>query len=415
MLSKRIIACLDVRDGQVVKGINFEGLRSAGDPAELARRYNAEGHRRARHPRHHRHARAAARARRHDPRRRARALHSARRRRRHPDRRRCGGGGRRRRRQGEPEHRGARRSRRSSRRSPTATAARRSSSRSTRSATASGFAVYARSGQTAAGPRRGRVGARGRGARRRRDPADVDRSRRHQGRLRLRADGRRVARRVDSRHRVGRRRRARPLRRRLHDGRAPTPRWPRRSFTTPKRACASSSSTCSDAASRCDCESRSRVPTARDSRLQLPHADSLDRSQGRRGRAARPGRAARHQGRRRVPRGCERFERFPEGAGDRSRRRDGRGRQPRARPADRRRAAVPRRRRHPHGRARAQDMLAAGAQQVIAGSALFKDGQPDLEFAQRARRRRRRRTRHRRRRQPRRPRRHPRLEDARCR
>ncbi len=43
MLSKRIIACLDVRDGSVVKGINFEGLRRAGDPAELARRYNAEG------------------------------------------------------------------------------------------------------------------------------------------------------------------------------------------------------------------------------------------------------------------------------------------------------------------------------------------------------------------------------------
>src|SRR5436189_5524426 len=43
MLSKRIIACLDVRDGHVVKGINFEGLRTAGDPAELARRYNAEG------------------------------------------------------------------------------------------------------------------------------------------------------------------------------------------------------------------------------------------------------------------------------------------------------------------------------------------------------------------------------------
>src|SRR6266699_21343 len=43
MLSKRIIACLDVRDGQVVKGINFEGLRTAGDPAELAARYNAEG------------------------------------------------------------------------------------------------------------------------------------------------------------------------------------------------------------------------------------------------------------------------------------------------------------------------------------------------------------------------------------
>src|SRR6266516_1897506 len=43
MLSKRIIACLDVRDGQVVKGINFEGLRTAGDPADLARRYNVEG------------------------------------------------------------------------------------------------------------------------------------------------------------------------------------------------------------------------------------------------------------------------------------------------------------------------------------------------------------------------------------
>jgi imidazole glycerol-phosphate synthase subunit HisF len=43
VLSKRIIACLDVRNGQVVKGVNFESLRSAGDPAALARRYNAEG------------------------------------------------------------------------------------------------------------------------------------------------------------------------------------------------------------------------------------------------------------------------------------------------------------------------------------------------------------------------------------
>jgi len=43
VLSKRIIACLDVRDGKVVKGVNFEGLREAGDPAELARRYNVEG------------------------------------------------------------------------------------------------------------------------------------------------------------------------------------------------------------------------------------------------------------------------------------------------------------------------------------------------------------------------------------
>ena len=43
MLAKRIIACLDVRDGRVVKGVTFEGLRDAGDPAALARRYNVEG------------------------------------------------------------------------------------------------------------------------------------------------------------------------------------------------------------------------------------------------------------------------------------------------------------------------------------------------------------------------------------
>ena len=43
MLSKRIIACLDVRDGKVVKGVNFEGLREAGDPRALAARYNREG------------------------------------------------------------------------------------------------------------------------------------------------------------------------------------------------------------------------------------------------------------------------------------------------------------------------------------------------------------------------------------
>ena len=43
MLARRLIACLDVRDGRVVKGVNFTGLRHAGDPAELAARYNAEG------------------------------------------------------------------------------------------------------------------------------------------------------------------------------------------------------------------------------------------------------------------------------------------------------------------------------------------------------------------------------------
>jgi cyclase len=43
MLAKRIIACLDVRDGRVVKGIRFKRLRHAGDPADLARRYNRDG------------------------------------------------------------------------------------------------------------------------------------------------------------------------------------------------------------------------------------------------------------------------------------------------------------------------------------------------------------------------------------
>ena len=43
MLAKRIIACLDVRNGSVVKGVNFQDLQQAGDPAELARRYNADG------------------------------------------------------------------------------------------------------------------------------------------------------------------------------------------------------------------------------------------------------------------------------------------------------------------------------------------------------------------------------------
>jgi len=41
--AKRIIPCLDVNNGRVVKGVNFVGLRDAGDPVEVARRYNAEG------------------------------------------------------------------------------------------------------------------------------------------------------------------------------------------------------------------------------------------------------------------------------------------------------------------------------------------------------------------------------------
>jgi cyclase len=43
MLAKRIIPCLDVKDGRVVKGVNFVNLRDAGDPVEQARVYDAEG------------------------------------------------------------------------------------------------------------------------------------------------------------------------------------------------------------------------------------------------------------------------------------------------------------------------------------------------------------------------------------
>ena len=194
MLSKRIIACLDVRNGQVVKGINFEGLRSAGDPAELARRYNAEGidelvilditatieARRALADTISRVARelfiplavgggirteadaaaavdagadkvslnTAALA---DP-----ALITA-----IADALRQPGGRRRDRREARVAGQRAVRGLRAQR-------------------------------QDRGRARRGRVGPRGRGARRRRDPADLDRPRRHQGGLRLRADRRRV-------------------------------------------------------------------------------------------------------------------------------------------------------------------------------------------------------------------------------
>lgn len=43
MLAKRIIPCLDVKDGRVVKGVNFVNLRDAGDPVEIAQFYNTQG------------------------------------------------------------------------------------------------------------------------------------------------------------------------------------------------------------------------------------------------------------------------------------------------------------------------------------------------------------------------------------
>ena len=43
MLAKRIIPCLDIKDGRTVKGVNFVGLRDAGDPVELGKLYSEQG------------------------------------------------------------------------------------------------------------------------------------------------------------------------------------------------------------------------------------------------------------------------------------------------------------------------------------------------------------------------------------
>ena len=231
MLSKRIIACLDVRDGSVVKGVNFEGLRRAGDPAELAARYNVEGidevvildvaatieQRRAL----------------------AETIRAVSSRLFIPL---AVGGGIRTEADADavieagadkvslnsapladPELLTRLAGRYGSQAVVVAIDAKREGGR---------YPVFSRSGSTAAGTRRGRMGAGGRGPRRRRDPADVDRSRRHARRLRLRDDRRRV---VGGRHsgdRVGRRRHVRSFRRRVHAPARPTRRWPRRSSTT---------------------------------------------------------------------------------------------------------------------------------------------------------------------------------------
>ena len=43
MISKRIIPCLDVKNGRVVKGVNFEGIQDVADPVEMAKFYNQSG------------------------------------------------------------------------------------------------------------------------------------------------------------------------------------------------------------------------------------------------------------------------------------------------------------------------------------------------------------------------------------
>ena len=43
MLAKRLIPCLDIENGRVVKGVNFIDIKDAGDPVEVAKRYNDQG------------------------------------------------------------------------------------------------------------------------------------------------------------------------------------------------------------------------------------------------------------------------------------------------------------------------------------------------------------------------------------
>jgi imidazole glycerol phosphate synthase subunit HisF len=57
MLKARVIPCLDVKDGRVVKGVNFVDLVDAGDPVEAAKAYDAAGRGRIVLPRHHRQSR----------------------------------------------------------------------------------------------------------------------------------------------------------------------------------------------------------------------------------------------------------------------------------------------------------------------------------------------------------------------
>ena len=112
MLRRRVIPCLDVANGRVVKGTRFVDLVDEGDPPELAERYAARGRRRARLPRHHGRARGPRHAPRHRRADRPPGVHPADGRRRRPERRRHARRAPGRRRQGLAEHGRGRGSRR---------------------------------------------------------------------------------------------------------------------------------------------------------------------------------------------------------------------------------------------------------------------------------------------------------------
>ena len=218
MMVARVIPCLDVTDGRVVKGINFVDLRDAGDPVELAARYDAEGadelvflditassdgrdtmvdvvYRTAEQVFIPFTVGGGIRSRRRRP---ADAA------------RRC--------RQGQRQHRGraAARADRRDRRRVRRAVRRVRDRRQARGPTGGGFEVYLHGGRTPTGIDALAWATDAAAARRRRDPADVDGSRRHAGGLRPRAHagGQRCGRRAGDRQR--RRRHAAAPRRRRH-------------------------------------------------------------------------------------------------------------------------------------------------------------------------------------------------------
>ena len=229
--------CATARSSRACK---FEGLRNAGDPAELARALQRRGHRRGRHPRRHRDARDAARARRtRSTRWRANLFMPL-----------AVGGGIRTEDDAaaavdagadkvslntaaldDPDADHALAGRYGSQAVIVAIDAKRGPTAASR-----WFAVYVRSGTSAAGRDAVEWAREAADARRRRDPADVDGSRRHAQRLRLRADRRGVARRRDSGDRLGRRRHRSITSPTSSPAAAPTRRWPRRSSTSPSTA-----------------------------------------------------------------------------------------------------------------------------------------------------------------------------------
>ena len=254
MLLRRVIPCLDVDKGRVVKGTKFVDIRDAGDPVELAARYEDEGADEivflditASHEK--RETVADARA----PQRRRR-VHPVHDRRRHPLGGGRAGGARRGRRQGVGQLGGGGAARAARASWPRCSAPSAWCSRSTRAARATGYEVYVNGGRTAGRPRRGGVGARGRGARGGGDPADEHGPRRHRGRLRARAHARGGRRRGRAGDRLGRRRHPRPPGRGGRARAAPTPCCARRSSTTASTRCARPRSTCARRASRSGCD-----------------------------------------------------------------------------------------------------------------------------------------------------------------